>query len=171
MKKVITLCLFVLMAMTASAQKFALVDMDYILKNIPTYVRANEQLDQLGDRWKAEVDSLNSVASTMYKNYQNEMTYLSQKQKQTRQQAIVNKEKQANDLKKSYFGPDGELAKRREALMTPIQQKIYNAVKTICELHDYSLVVDRSSNSSIIFGSPQIDISDEVLKKLGYSNN
>ena len=171
MKKVITLCLFVLMAMTASAQKFALVDMDYILKNIPTYERANEQLNQAGEKWKAEVDSINTEASTMYRNYQNEMAFLSPQQKKARQQAIVDKEKQASDLKKQYFGPEGELSKERESLMSPIQERIYNAIKDICELHDYSLVVDRASNSGIIFGSPKIDISNEVLRKLGYSNN
>ncbi len=171
MKKVITLCLFVLLAMTASAQKFALVDMDYILKNIPAYERANKQLNQVGERWKAEVDSLNTKASVMYKNYQNEMTFLSQQQKNSRQQAIVNMEKQASDLKKKYFGPEGELSRERESLMSPIQDQIYKAVKDISELHGYSLVIDRASNSGIIFGEPKIDISNEVLRKLGYSNN
>jgi outer membrane protein len=171
MKKVITLCLFVLLAMTASAQKFALVDMDYILKNIPAYELANKQLNQVGEKWKAEIDSINNKASVMYRNYQNEMTFLSQQQRSSRQQAIVSVEKRASDLKKKYFGPEGELAKERESLMSPIQNQIYKVVKDICELHGYSLVVDRASNSGIIFGSPKIDISNEVLRKLGYSNN
>ena len=171
MKKVITLCLFVLLAMTASGQKFALVDMDYILKNIPAYELANKQLNQVGEKWKAEIDSINNKASVMYRNYQNEMTFLSEQQRSSRQQAIVNMEKQASDLKKKYLGPEGVLAKERESLMSPIQDQSYKEVKDICELHDYSLVVDRASNSGIIFGSPKIDISNEVLRKLGYSNN
>ncbi len=158
-----------MMAMTASAQKFALIDMDYILKNIPAYERANEQLNQVSKKWQAEVDALNTEAQTMYKNYQNEVVFLSQEQKQKRQDAIVAKEKDASELKKKYFGPEGELFKKRESLMSPIQDEVYNAVKDISDLRGYSLVLDRASNSGIIFGSPKIDISNEVLSKLGYS--
>ena len=153
----------------ASAQKFALVDMEYILKNIPAYERANEQLNQVSKKWQAEVEALNTEASTMYKNYQNEVVFLSQDQKKARQEAIMKKEKDAADLMKKYFGPEGELFKKRESLMSPIQEEIYNAVKEVSELRGYSLVVDRASNSGIIFGSPKVDISNEVLQKLGYS--
>ena len=134
--------LLALLPSSASAQKFALVDM---------------------------VEALNTEASTMYKNYQNESVFLSQEQKKTKQEQIMNKEKAAADLKKKYFGPEGELFKKREALMAPIQEEVYNAVKEISELRGYSLVVDRSSDQGIIFGSPKIDISNEVLQKLGYS--
>lgn len=157
-------------AFTASAQKFALVDMEYILKNIPAYERANEQLTQVAKKWQAEVDALNTEAQTMYKNYQNEVVFLSQKQKKERQEAIMNKEKEASELKRKYFGPEGELFKKRTSLMTPIQEEIYNAVKDIADLRGYSLILDRASDTSIIFGSPKIDISNEVLSKLGYSN-
>ncbi len=158
-------------AITANAQKYALVDMEYILKNVPAYERANEQLNQVSKKWQAEVEALNIEASTLYKNYQNEVVFLSQEQKKAKQEAIMNKEKEASDLKKKYFGPEGELFKKREALMTPIQEEIYNAVKEISDLRGYSLVLDRASNSGIIFGSPKVDISNEVLKKLGYSSN
>ena len=161
--------LMALMALTASAQKFALIDMDYILKNIPAYERANEQLNQVSKKWQAEVEALNTEASTMYKNYQNEVVFLSQEQKKKRQDDILAKEKEASDLKRKYFGPEGELFKKRESLMTPIQEEIYTAVKDISELRGYSLVLDRASDSGIIFGSPKIDISNEVLEKLGYS--
>ena len=107
-------------AVTMQAQKFALVDMEYILKNIPAYERANEQLNQVSKQWQAEVDALTTEAQTLYKNYQNEVVFLSKEQKQTRQDAIVEKEKQAADLKKKYFGPEGELYKKRSALMSPI---------------------------------------------------
>lgn len=159
------------MAITANAQKFALIDMEYILKNVPAYERANEQLNQVSKKWQAEVEALNIEASTMYKNYQNEVVFLSQEQKKAKQEAIMNKEKEASELKKKYFGPEGELFKKREALMGPIQEEIYNAVKEVSDLRGYSLVLDRASNSGIIFGSPKIDISNEVLKKLGYSAN
>ncbi len=159
------------MAITANAQKYALIDMEYILKNVPAYERANEQLNQVSKKWQAEVEALNIEASTMYKNYQNEVVFLSQEQKKNKQEAIMNKEKEASELKKKYFGPEGELFKKREALMGPIQEEIYNAVKEVSDLRGYSLVLDRASNSGIIFGSPKIDISNEVLKKLGYSAN
>ena len=170
MKKIVLMSLMCLAALSMSAQKFALVDMEYILKNIPAYERANEQLTQVSKKWQAEVEALNTEASTMYKNYQNEVVFLSQEQKKARQEEIMKKEKSASELKRKYFGPEGELFKKRQSLMTPIQDEIYNAVKEISELRGYSLVVDRASNSGIIFGSPKIDISNEVLQKLGYSN-
>ena len=118
---------------SASAQKFALVDMEYILKNIPAYERANEQLNQTSKQWQAEVDALTTEAQTLYKNYQNEVVFLSKEQKKAKQDAIVEKEKQAADLKKKYFGPEGELYKKRNALMSPIQDEIYNAIKDISD--------------------------------------
>ena len=171
MKKIMLMLVMVLSALTASAQKFALVDMDYILKNIPAYERANEQLNQVSKKWQAEVEALNTEAQTMYKNCQNEAVCLSQEQKKKKQDDIMKKEKEASDLKRKYFGPDGELFKKRESLMTPIQEEIYNAVKEIAELRGYSLVIDRASDNGIVFGSPKIDISNEVLQKLGYSAN
>ena len=169
MKKTVLMFVMLLSAMTMSAQKFALLDMEYILKNIPAYERANEQLDQVSKKWQAEVEALNTEASTMYKNYQNEMAFLSQEQKKARQEQIMLKEKAAADLKKKYFGPEGELFKKRESLISPIQDDIYNAVKEISEMRGYSLVLDRSSDQGIIFGSPRIDISNEVLLRLGFA--
>lgn len=171
MKKFLFVCLITLSAaLTANAQKYALLDMEYVLKNIPAYERANEQLNQVSKKWQAEVEALNTEASTMYKNYQNEMVFLSQEQKKARQEAIMKKEKDASDLKRKYFGPEGELFKKRESLMSPIQEEIYTAVKEIAELRGYSLVLDRSSNTGVIYGSPKADISNEVLQKLGYAN-
>ena len=171
MKKFLLVCLITLSAaLTANAQKYALLDMEYVLKNIPAYERANEQLNQVSKKWQAEVEALNPEASTMYKNYQNEMVFLSQEQKKARQEAIMKKEKDASDLKRKYFGPEGELFKKRESLMSPIQEEIYTAVKEIAELRGYSLVLDRSSNTGVIYGSPKADISNEVLQKLGYAN-
>lgn len=171
MKKILAICLLALMAVTAHAQKFALMDMEYVLKNIPAYERANEQLNQVSKKWQAEVEALNTQAATMYKNYQNEVVFLSKEQKTAKQEEIMKKEKEAADLKKKYFGPEGELFKKRESLMSPIQEEIYNVVKEISEARGYSLVLDRASDNGIIFGSPKIDISNEVLQKLGYSNN
>ena len=168
MRKLFFLIAFLATTIGVNAQKFALLDMEYILKNIPAYERANEQLNQVSKKWQAEEEAINSEAQTMYKNYQNEAAFLSKEQKQARQDAIVKKEQEASELKRKYFGPEGELFKKRTSLMSPIQDEIYNVVKDIAELRGYQLVLDRASDSGIIFGSPKIDISDEVLNKLGY---
>ncbi len=153
-----------------SAQKFALVDMEYILGKIPAYERASEQLNQISKKWQAEVDALNEEAQTLYKNYQSEAVFLSNEQKTKKEEEIVAKEKEAAELRKKYFGPEGELFKKRESLMGPIQDEIYNAIKDISNTKGYSLILDRASDTGIIFASPKIDISNEVLAKLGYSN-
>jgi len=170
MKKLIITCLVAIVSLAANAQKFARIDMEYIMKNIPAYERANEQLNQVSKKWQAEVEALSNEAATMYKNYQNEVVFLSQEQRKAKQEAIMKKEKDAGELKKKYFGPEGELYKKRESLIAPIQEAVYNAVKELSEQRGYSLVLDRASDTGIIFGSPKIDISNEVLGRLGYSN-
>ena len=171
MKKLLFLiCLLACGATALHAQKFALVDMEYILGNIPAYERANEQLNQISKTWQAEIEALDNEAQTLYKNYQNEMVFLSEAQKKEREQAIVDKEKEAADLKKKYFAPEGELFKKRASLIQPIQDEIYNAVKAIAQSKGYSLILDRASDEGIVFASPTADISNEVLARLGYSN-
>ena len=169
MKKLLILLLVLGGAMNLQAQKFALVDMEYILSNIPAYERANEQLNQTSKSWQAEVEALNNKAQTLYKNYQNESVFLSDALKKEREKAIVDKEKEAADLKKKYFGPEGELYKKRQSLIEPIQDEIYNAVKSIATARGFQLILDRASDNGIIFASPSIDISNEVLSKLGYA--
>ncbi len=169
-KTLLLMLLFAASLCGANAQKFALVDMEYIMSNIPAYERANEQLNQTSKAWQAEVEALNNAAQTLYKNYQNESVFLSDAQKKEREQAIVNKEKEASDLKKKYFGPEGELYKKRQSLIEPIQDEIYTAVKSIATAKGFQLILDRASDNGIIFASPSIDISNEVLAKLGYSN-
>ena len=125
MKKILIAMLMLLSGSGVWAQKFALVDLEYILKNIPAYERANEQLNQVSKKWQAEVEALTTEAETLYKNYQSEAVFLSEEQKTKREEAIVAKEKEAAELKKKYFGPEGELYKKRESLMAPIQEEIY----------------------------------------------
>lgn len=171
MKKYLILLLIALGSfVSVHAQKFALIDMEYIMRNIPAYERAGEQLNQISKKWQAEVEALDNEAKTLYRNYQNEAVFLSEAQKKDREDKIVKKEKDAADLKKKYFGPEGELYKKRESLIAPIQEAVYNAVKELSEQRGYSLVLDRASDTGIIFGSPKIDISNEVLGRLGYSN-
>jgi outer membrane protein len=121
-------------------------------------------------QYQSEVEAKAKEAEALYKEYQKASASLSAAQKTQREEAIVAKEKEAAELRKKYFGPEGEMAKKQEALITPIQDKIYEAVKQISEQKGYAAVVDRGSAQSIIFASPSIDISNEVLSRLGYSN-
>ncbi len=166
---IICSCLLWLCSLAGMAQKFALIDMEYILKNIPAYEMTNEQLSQVSQKWQNEVEALQQEAQNMYKNYQSDLVFLSAEMKTKREEEIVKKEQEAQDLKRKYFGPDGELYKKRESLMKPIQDEIYNAVKEISDDKGYQIVWDRASAMSIIFASPKIDISNEVLAKMGYS--
>jgi cationic outer membrane protein ompH len=171
MKKIFaTLLLILAFATGAQAQKFALIDMEYIMSNVPAYERANEQLNQISKKWQAEVEALDNEAKTLYRNYQNEAVFLSEAQKKQREESIVAKEKEAAELKKKYFSPQGELYKKRTSLLEPIQEEVYNAVKGVAQSHGFQLILDRASEGAgIIFASPNIDISNEVLSKLGYS--
>lgn len=170
MKKLVLLfSLFVAFAASGYSQKFALIDMEYILKNISSYETANQQLEAVSQKWQKEVEVAQQEIQNMYKTYQSELVFLSADQKTKKENEIVEKEKAAQELKRKYFGPEGELYKRREALIKPIQDDIYNAIKEISDAKGYQLVLDRASASSVIFASPKIDISNEVLAKLGYS--
>ena len=170
MKKIFII-LFVALASTlaANAQKFALIDMEYVLRNVPSYEMANQQLNQLSQRWENEVTELAKEAETMYKNYEADMVFLSDDQKKTREKEIVEKENAVSQLRNKYFGPEGELYKKRQALMKPIQEEVYNAVKAVAEEKGYQAIFDRASSQSIVFASPRIDVSNDVLAKLGYS--
>lgn len=146
------------------------VDMEYILKQVPNYEMANEQLRQLSARWQKEVEQVSRDADTMYKKYLADKVFLTEEQIKKREEEIVAKEKEATDLRYKYFGPEGELYKKRQTLMKPIQDDVYNAVKKVSEERGYQCVFDRASSANIVFASPRIDISNEVLAKLGYSN-
>lgn len=153
---------------SAVAQKYALIDMEYILKSIPDYEMMNEQLEAVSKKWSEEVSAVRNEAETMYKKYQTDLVFLSAEQKTTREEEIVKKEQQAAELQTKYFGPEGELFKKRASLMKPIQDEIWNAIKEIATQNSFQLVLDRGT-SGIIYANPGIDISDAVLKKLGFS--
>jgi outer membrane protein len=170
MKKfIISLCLFVGFSLGLNAQKFAMVDMEYIMKNIPSYETANDQLNQISKKWQSEVDAQMQDVQKMYKNYQTELVFMSDDMKSKREEEIVKKEKDVQELKRKYFGPEGELFKKRQSLMKPIQDEVYTSVQEVCKEKDFDLVFDKSSAMSVIFTSPKLDISDLVLQKLGYS--
>ena len=151
------------------AQKFsvAYVDMQYILKNIPQYETANEQLNMISKRWQKEIDAAQQEAQILATNYQTEQIFLSADMKQKREEEILAKEQEVLELKRQYFAQDGEWYKKREALLKPIQDEIYNAIQEIANEKRYDVVKDRSSEPSLIYMSSKLDISDQVLEKLG----
>lgn len=170
MKKIIlSVVLFLGIVPFLSAQKYALVDMEYIMKNIPAYETANEQLNMVSKKWQKEVEAQLQEVQTMYKNYQTELVFLSEEMKVQREEEIVAKEKAANELKRKYFGQDGELFKKRESLIKPIQDEIYTAIQEIAKDKGYDMVLDKTTTISLIYSVPKLDISDIVLEKLGYS--
>ncbi len=150
------------------AQKYALIDMEYILKKIPTYESANKQLETLSEQWQSKVDEEVETVNAMYKKYQADLVFLAGNEKTRRENEIVARENDLQELRNQYFGPQGELFKQQEKLIKPIQDNIYEAVKEIATASGYTLVMDRASATSIIFASPSIDISDQVLSRLGY---
>lgn len=150
------------------AQKYALIDMEYILDKIPAFENGNKQLEALSQQWQAEVDKAGKEVEAMYKQYQADLVFLAGDEKTKRENEIVTKENDILKLREGYFGSQGELFKRREAFMKPIQDDIYDAVKAIATAQAYQLVLDRASASAVIFASPAIDISDQVLARLGY---
>ena len=171
MKKYILLLIVTLASVApAMAQKFAMVDMEYIFKNVPSYEMANEQLNQLSQRWQKEIEAVTKEAETMYSNYLADKVFLTEEQVKKREEAIVAKEKEATELRYKYFGPEGELYQKRQSLLKPIQDDVYNAVKKVAEERGYQAIFDRASASDIVYASPRIDISNDVLSRLGYSN-
>lgn len=170
MKRIIlSLSFLVAFAAASWAQKFALVDMEYILKNIPAYEMANEQLNQLSQRWQKEIENKQTAAADAYQQYQSDYIFLSDDQKKQREQEVTEIEKQAAELRYKYFGPEGELYEKRKTLIEPIQNQIYEAIKKLADEKGYQAILDRASSSDIIFASPRIDVSNDVLARLGYS--
>lgn len=158
-----------LINMPAAAQKFAVayIDMQYILKNLPQYETANEQLTMISKRWQKEIETANQEVQLLVSNYQTEQIFLSSDMKKKREDEILEKEQFVLELKRKYFGEEGEWYKKREALLKPIQDEIYTAIQDIAAEKRYDIVKDRSADPSLIYMSSKLDISDQVLEKLG----
>lgn len=171
MKRIFFLIILALLmvAPKSEAQKFAAayLDMQYILKNLPQYETANEQLSMISKRWQKEIDAAQQDVQILTSNYQTEQIFLSADMKKKREDEILEKERYVLELKRKYFGEDGEWYKKRESLLKPIQEEIYNAVQEIATEKKYDVVKDRSADPSLIYMSSRLDISDQVLEKLG----
>jgi outer membrane protein len=171
MKKIIVLTVLVLAAsLTGMAQKFAFVDSEYIRNNIPAFTAAQQQLDKLSEGWEKEVADGYAAVEQMYKDYQAEVVLLTQDQKRKREEAIIAREKEVKELQNAYFGMEGELFKKREEMVKPIQDEILRAIKEISVEGSYAVIFDTSAGSNILFANPRYDLSDQVLQKLGYKN-
>lgn len=162
-------CLLFPIGMTF-AQKYAFVDTEYILNNIPNYRAAQEQLDKQSQEWQKEIEAKYAEIDKMYKDYQAERVLLAEDMRKQREDAIINKEREVKELQKNYFGQDGALFKKRQELIEPIQDEIYNAIKDLATENGYAAIFDTSSGTTMIYTNPRYDISDEVLQKLGYKN-
>lgn len=171
MKRIISILgLVIMITTTGLAQKFGFVDSEYILKNIPAYEAAQDQLDQMSVDWQKEIEGLYGDIDKMYKDFQAEKVLLTEEMKIKRENEIINKEKEVKELQKQYFGKEGELYKKRQELIKPIQDDVYNAIKEISTEGSYAIIFDTASGASIMFSDPKYDKSDEVLTKLGYKN-
>lgn len=171
MKRIALLSVFaILTSVIAVAQKYAFVDSEYIRKNIPAFNAAQEQLDKLSKQWEKEVSDGYAVVEQMYKSYQSESVLLSQDMKSKREESIVAKEKEIKDLQNKYFGMEGDLFKKREELVKPIQDEILKAIKEIAVDGSYAVIFDTAAGGNILFANPKYDLSDQVLQKLGYKN-
>jgi outer membrane protein len=171
MKRLAFLILLVGMsAIPAVAQKFAFVDTEYILNKIPAYKSAQGQIDKMSGDWQKEIEGQYAEVEKLFKNYQAEKVMLSEEMRKKREDEIVKKEQAAKEIQQKYFGPEGELAKKQQELVKPIQDEVYRAVKELAVEGGYAAIFDTASDASVLYASPKQDRSDEVLEKMGYKN-
>ncbi|MDR1672062.1 MAG: OmpH family outer membrane protein [Bacteroidales bacterium] len=171
MKRIITVLILAAMsAIPAMAQKFAFVDSEYILNNIPAYKSAQGQIEKLSGEWQKEIEGQYAEIEKLFKNYQAEKVMLSEDMRKKRESEILTKEQTVKDLQKKYFGADGELAKKQQELVKPIQDEVYRAVKELAVEGGYAAIFDTAADASVLYANPKQDRSDEVLEKLGYKN-
>jgi len=170
MRKIISLLAISVFVATSSlfAQKYAFVDTEYILSNIPSYKAAQDELEKLAEEWKAEVETKYNEIDKMYRSYQAEKVLLSQDIKAKREEEIIEKEREAKKLQNEYFGQEGLLYKKREEKIKPIQEEIYSAIEELSNERGYAIIFDTSSGPTILYSNPRYDVSDDVLTRLGY---
>lgn len=167
MKKLFLLatCYFVLII--AQAQRYAVIDSKYILEKVPQYKESQERLDQFSIQWQQEIDQKQTAVDKMLKDFDAEAIMLSDDLKKKREDEIFNKEKELRDLQKKRFGFEGDLFKKRQELIKPIQDRVYNAVQKLAVDKQYDFILDKSEGITVIFADPKLDRSDDVLRNLG----
>ena len=166
-KSIITAVLVAFLALPMFGQKYAYIDSEYILSNMPDYVEAQAELDRVALEWQQEIEKEVAKIDSMYKKYQTEVITLPENMKQKREEAIINAEKAAKDLQKKRFGKDGDLTKKREELVTPIQDRVFTAIDEYAKEKGYAFVFDVAGSMTIIYADPKWDINDQIMQKLG----
>lgn len=150
------------------AQKFAYVDTDYILTKVPEFIQAEEKINDFTKQWQSEIESAYTEVEQMYRDYQSEQVLLTSDMKLKREEAIISKEKSVQSLQQKYFGTNGELYKKRQELIKPIQDRIFDAVQQLAANNKYSVIFDASSDLIMLYSNPDLDKSDKVLELMGY---
>jgi outer membrane protein len=168
MKKLVLILLFLVGGLSSQAQKFAYIDTDYILKNIPDYKDAQKQLDGFSEQWQKQIESKYKKIDKMYQDFQAEEILLTEQMKNKRREDILSKEHEVLEFKKEKFGVDGELFKKRKELIKPIQEKIYKAVQETANVGKYSIIFDRGNGLTMVYTNPKYDKSDDVLRRMGF---
>jgi len=163
----IILVLMLTIAPTVYGQKYAYVDTEYILDNIPEFLDAQEELNSFSMKWQTEIETEYAEVEEMYNKYQAEAVLLPEDVKRKREDAIVLKEKNVKELQRQYFGPEGELYKKRQELIQPIQEKVFNSIESIATTRNFAFVFDKAGGMTLLYGNPKFDISDEVLDEVG----
>tara|TARA_B100000767_G_scaffold195469_1_gene182510 strand:+ start:1305 stop:1811 length:507 start_codon:yes stop_codon:yes gene_type:complete len=168
MKKLLLLLVISSLTLNIQAQKFAYVDTDYILNKIPDFKQAQDKLDALSTDWQKEIENKYADVEKMYRAYQQEQVLLTTDMKEKREEAIINKETDAKNLQKKYFGPEGSLYIKRQELIKPIQDKIYDAIQQLSAENKYAIIFDSSSDLIMLYKNDNYDKSDKILDLLGY---
>jgi outer membrane protein len=167
MKNIFAILFLSIITLTSYAQKFAYVDSDYILERIPQYQSAQDQLEKVSLSWQTEIEEIFQEIDQLYKKFQADQILLTQDMKQRRESEIISKEKEAKELQRKRFGPNGDLFLKRKELIQPIQDKVFNAVNDFCEEKRYDVIFDKSSELIMLYSNPNLDKSDDILKMLG----
>ena len=168
MKKILIVAIcFLMFATAANAQRYAVIDSKYILDKLPEYKEAQKLLDQFSEQWQQEVDQKQALMDKMYKDYEAEQVMLSDVLKKKREDELYNKEKELRDLQKKRFGFEGDLFKKRQELIKPIQDKVYNAVQKLAAEKQYDFILDKSEGITVIFADPKLDKSADIIRNLG----
>jgi len=156
-----------LMGIVAQAQRYAIIDTKYILDKMPEYKSAQKQLDDVAAGWQKEIETLQQELDRMYKDFEAEQVMLSDELKRKREDQLFTKEKKVRDLQRQRFGFEGDLFKKRQELVKPIQDKVYNAVQKLAVQRGYDFILDKSEGITVIFADPKLEKSDDVLRELG----
>lgn len=171
MKKLVLILLLLTVTLGFGfAQKYAYVDTQYILGNIPSYKAAQDQLEKFSQQYQKELETLHAELDKMYKDFQSEVVLLSDDMKRKREDVIITKEKEYKKLQRQYFGAEGDLYQKRQALVKPIQDDVFKAIQEVAEQGAYSIIFDKGGSLSMIYTNPKYDLSDQILQKLGYKN-